>query len=271
MLFAPSTVPTSVNTSQSIGHFTDGGAATSTLTPSNMTLDVVFRAGAIYLEPASATTTTNGNSDSLNFLAYQTNGTTGTSVGFSCNVGNNGNATTSNPGFYCTPGNPTLTGDFNYNWRSHAGGGWSMDSGAPAGTSIWTLRGPAGVAVSGTLPQNNITFGGGINIPGGTPTYTAAANANAPVCATPSGVSCTNARGEVSITTTALTTAGATIGTVTFSATLNATPSVQAWQTRVSTNYGIDTNTVSTSAFTILAAVAIPSGTTIYVNYNATQ
>jgi len=97
-----------------------------------------------------------------------------------------------------------------------------------------------------------------LNIPFGTPTYTAGTNVTSVACA--SGYTCTNTRGELTIVGGTATTG--TIATVNFSATLSAAPGVcTVTQNGGAVLFSLGHGTPSSSSFTITAGISVASAT----------
>lgn len=109
-------------------------------------------------------------------------------------------------------------------------------------------------------PCTTCTFGIGLSLPIGTPTFTAATGASAPTCVG----ACTNTRGKLSIVATTATTG--TIGTLNFSAAVAATPFCAVSEAGDVTWHGLDVTGTSTTLFNVTAAVTVASST-VLLNY----
>ena len=153
-------------------------------------------------------------------------------------------------------------GLWSMNSSSH---GWKLKDGntsydatldTSAMTAAATIQPPAGW--SGT-----VSLQAGLNLPNGTPTYTAGSGVTSVACA--SGYTCTNTRGELTIVGGTATTG--TIATVTFSAALSAAPGLcRVTQNGGPTFFGIGEGQPTTTAFAITAGNSVASST-VTVDY----
>jgi hypothetical protein len=111
-----------------------------------------------------------------------------------------------------------------------------------------------------------VSLQAGLNLPNGTPTFTAGTNVTSVACA--SGYTCTNTRGELTIAGGTATTG--TIATVNFSAALSAAPGLcRVTQNGGLTFFGIGEGQPTTTAFAITAGNSVASST-VTVDYQCT-
>ena len=248
--------------------FCYGSSSLQTASYSSMFCPQTYYQGAEYFTPNSTSDANASSQISSSVLAFRTRTWNGTAAGnedywLSTVPSSNGNS--ADVYFQIKNGSSTTTGgkglwvenSSNHGWKLKAGNtSYDATMDTTAMTSAATIQPPAGW--TGT-----VSLQAGLNLPNGTPTFTAGTNVTSVACA--SGYTCTNTRGELTVVGGTATTG--TIATVNFSAALAAAPGLcRVTQNGGTAFFGIGEGQPTTTAFAITAGSSVASAT-VTVDY----
>jgi hypothetical protein len=246
--------------------FCTGGSTTNTL--ANFNCPVEFFGNYLYILPTSTSDASSGANQPSTYQFFRGRGWNGSSAGnedYDLQTMFTGAGSSADSYLAVTNYAHSVTGGAGVWVRNSSNHGLKLKAGnttydatldtTPL-TAATTVQTPAGW--TGT-----VSLEAGLNLPNGTPTYTAGTNVTSVSCA--SGYTCTNTRGELTIVGGTATTG--TIATVDFSAALSAAPGLcRVTQNGGSTFFGIGEGQPTTAAFAITAGSSVASST-VTVDY----
>jgi hypothetical protein len=230
-----------------------------------------FYNGTLFFTPTNttdATSSSNNASSHLDFRARTWSGSAAGNEDFQLWAAPSANGSTADVYAVLKNVASTTSGAKGLWVQNSSGHGWQVKAGNASYdatldttplTAATTVQTPAGW--TGT-----VSLQAGLNLPNGTPTFTAGTNVTSVACA--SGYTCTNTRGELTIAGGTATTG--TIATVNFSAALSAAPGLcRVTQNGGLTFFGIGEGQPTTTAFAITAGNSVASST-VTVDYQCT-